>query len=220
VKTSVLDDLLDVYHLLLDAYGPRAWWPAETPFEVCIGAILTQNTNWRNVEKAIDNLKQEGVLTLERLHALPSERLAELIRPSGYYNVKSRRIASFVRFCSTEYGGSLGSMFCRPWQELRQELLSVPGIGRETADSILLYAGHQLTFVVDAYTKRLAYRLRIAAEDAGYEELRSLFMENMPGDVPLYNEYHALIVQHSKERCRKKPLCDGCPLIVRCRFSQ
>ena len=212
-------ELDTLFRLLLDAYGPRSWWPAETPFEVCVGAILTQNTNWGNVEKAIANLKRTGVLTPERLRLLPEDELAALIRPSGYFNVKGRRLKSFVSYLFERYEGRLDAMFARPWPELRVELLEVPGIGRETADSLLLYAGHQPTFVVDAYTKRLFVRLGLIGEDAGYEELRALFMENLPADVPLYNEYHALIVQHGKERCRKTPVCGGCPIAVRCRFS-
>ena len=218
VEQSVAHELDILFRLLLDTYGPRSWWPAETPFEVCVGAILTQNTNWGNVEKAIDNLKRIEALTPERLRLLPEDELAALIRPSGYFTIKGRRLKSFVSFLFERYDGRLDAMFARPWPELRDELLGVSGIGRETADSLLLYAGHQPTFVVDAYTKRLFSRLGLMGEEAGYEELRALFMENLPADAPLFNEYHAVIVQHGKERCRKKPVCCGCPLAVRCRF--
>ena len=218
MNQPALHELDTLFRLLLDAYGPRSWWPAETPFEVCVGAILTQNTNWGNVEKAIANLKLAGALTPERLRLLPEDELAALIRPSGYFNIKGRRLKSLVSHLFERYDGSLDAMFDRPWRELREELLGVSGIGRETADSLLLYAGHQPTFVVDAYTKRLFSRLGLIGAEAGYEELRALFMENLPADVLLYNEYHALIVQHAKERCRKTPVCGGCPLAVRCRF--
>ena len=216
---STFHNLDDLFRMLLDVYGPRSWWPAETPFEVCVGAILTQNTNWGNVEKAITNLKREGVLTPEGLRVITEGHLAALIRPSGYFNVKSRRLKSFIRHLFQQYDGCLDSMFFQSWRELREELLGISGIGRETADSILLYAGHQPTFVVDAYTKRLISRLGLIGGNAGYEEVRALFMENLPLDTTLYNEYHALIVHHGKERCRKKPLCEGCPLASRCRWS-
>jgi endonuclease-3 related protein len=210
--------LLDIFDTLLDAYGPRFWWPAETPFEVCVGAILTQNTNWGNVEKAIANLKAEGLLTPEGLREVPVERLAQLIRPAGYFNVKSARLKDFIGWLYREHGGSLDSMFSSNWRKLRDELLKVRGVGPETCDSILLYAGHKPSFVVDAYTKRLFSRLGLIAADAPYEQVRSLFMDNLPPDTELYNEYHALIVEHCKERCRKKPICPECPLRSRCEY--
>ena len=200
--------LLEIFDLLLARYGPRHWWPAETPFEVCVGAILTQNTNWGNVEKAIANLKREGLLSHAALRDVPVARLAEVIRPAGYYNVKSARLKEFIAWLFERYGGSLARMFAGDWRELRDELLKVKGIGRETADSILLYAGGKPSFVVDAYTKRLFASLGVIPEKAGYEEVRALF-----------NEYHALIVQHGKEHCRKKPCCQGCGLHFLC-FSR
>jgi endonuclease III related protein len=206
------ETLLHIFDLLLAQYGPLHWWPAETPFEVCVGAILTQNTNWRNVEKAIVNLKQEGVLTAEALRDLPRERLAALIQPSGFFNVKSVRLQAFINWLHDRYGGSLENMFRGDWRELREDLLKVKGIGRETCDSILLYAGHKPTFVVDAYTVRLFSRLGLVREKAGYEEVRALFMANLPGDAGLFNEYHALIVRHGKDHCRTKPRCSGCVL--------
>ena len=177
-----------------------------------MGAILTQNTNWGNVEKAIVNLKQADILSASGIHAVPREELAELIRPAGFFNVKSERLKGFVQWLFDRAGGSLDELFRTDWRQLREELLAVHGIGRETADSILLYAGHQPTFVVDAYTKRLFSRLGIVEETVGYEELRSLFMENLPPDVALFNEYHALIVEHCKEHCKKRHRCEGCLL--------
>lgn len=203
--------LMEVFDALFKRYGALHWWPADTPFEVCVGAILTQNTNWLNVEKAIHNLKREGRLSLEALWEIDRERLAELIRPSGFFNVKSARLKDFIGWV-LERHGTLDAMFAGDWQELREELLAVRGIGRETCDSILLYAGGKPSFVVDAYTKRLCSRLGLVGEEAGYEELRALFMNALPQDSALFNEYHALIVEHCKRHCRKKPLCDGCPL--------
>jgi endonuclease-3 related protein len=208
------DKLIDIYRLLLDRYGHLHWWPAETPFEVCVGAILTQNTNWGNVEKAISNLKREGFLTPEALRDLPVERLAELIRPAGYFNVKSVRLKGFIDWLFGSYDGSLERMFAGEWRKLREELLTVKGIGPETADSILLYAGCKPSFVVDAYTRRLLASLGLISGREGYGEIRALFMENLPEDVDLFNEFHALIVQHAKEHCRKKPRCAGCPLHI------
>ncbi|WP_298438303.1 endonuclease III domain-containing protein [Geobacter sp.] len=210
------EQLREIFNLLLDRYGPRHWWPAETPFEVCVGAILTQNTNWGNVEKAIANLKRERLLSPEALRELPAERLAEVIRPAGFFNVKGARLKEFVGFLFARYGGSLERMLGGEWQELREELLGVRGIGRETADSILLYAGGKPTFVVDAYTRRLFSALGLVDPRADYEAVRALFMENLPPDVPLFNEYHALIVEHCKEHCRKTPRCGGCRLHLRC----
>ena len=206
------DRLLEIYHQLLARYGHRHWWPAETPFEVCVGAILTQNTNWGNVEKAIHNLKRAGLLTPDGILRTPRGELADLIRPAGFFNVKSERLQGFVAWLSERAGGSLDRLFETDWCELREELLAVRGIGRETADSILLYAGQQPTFVVDAYTKRLFSRLGLVRETIDYEELRSLFMAHLPADVALFNEYHALIVEHCKEHCRKRHRCEGCVL--------
>jgi endonuclease III related protein len=210
--------LLKIFDILLEAHGARFWWPAESPFEVCVGAILTQNTNWGNVEKAIANLKGAGLLSVEGLREVAAERLAELIRPAGYFNVKSARLKDFVGWLFEVHGGSLDSMFSHDWRGLRDELLTVRGVGPETCDSILLYAGHQPSFVVDAYTRRLFSRIGPVSAKAGYDEVRSLFMASLPADVKLYNEYHALIVQHCKEFCRKKPLCEECPLRLGCGY--
>jgi endonuclease-3 related protein len=216
VGSSMKETLLRIFDLLLQRYGPLRWWPAETPLEVCAGAILTQNTSWGNVEKAIANLKGEGLLTLPALRDVPADRLGTVIRPAGFFNVKSLRLKEFIGWLYDRHGGDLDLMFSGDWQELRGELLEVKGIGRETADSILLYAGRKPTFVVDAYTKRLFSRLGLLPENAGYEEVRSLFMENLPADEALFNEYHALIVQHGKEHCRKRPRCTGCDLHILC----
>jgi endonuclease-3 related protein len=209
--------LLTIFDLLHDRYGPLHWWPADTPFEVCVGAILTQNTSWGNVEKAIANLKQEGLLTYPSLLNLPPERLAAVIRPAGFFNLKSIRLKAFINWLHENYDGDLERMFKSDWRELREELLKVKGIGRETADSMLLYGGRKPSFVVDAYTMRLFSRLALIRENAGYEEVRSLFMENLPGDPELFNEYHALIVQHGKDHCRKKARCTGCAIHFLCR---
>lgn len=208
--------LLEIFHHLLVQYGHLHWWPAESPFEVCVGAILTQNTNWGNVERAIANLKQERLLSPEALRDVPVERLAEVIRPAGFFNVKSARLKEFVAWLFARHGGSLERMFSGDWRELREELLKVKGVGRETCDSMLLYAGHQPTFVVDAYTRRLFSLLGLIPAAAGYEEVRALFMDNLPPDVELFNEYHALIVEHCKRHCRTKPRCPGCPLHIGC----
>lgn len=208
--------LMEIFKRLLGHYGPLEWWPAETPFEVCVGAILTQNTAWSNVEKAIVALKAAGILTPEGLRDAPPDRLAALIRPAGYFNVKSQRLKDFIQWLYKRHGGSLERMFAGDWHLLRDELLGVRGIGPETCDSILLYAGQKPTFVVDAYTRRLFHRLGLLPEQAGYETTQALFMENLPPDVPLFNEYHALIVEQCKQFCRTRPRCGGCPLADRC----
>jgi endonuclease III related protein len=202
---------MEVFDTLLKQYGPLHWWPAQTPIEVCVGAILTQNTNWLNVEKAIVNLRREGLLSAEALWDIDRERLADLIRPSGFFNVKSVRLKDFVGWLLAGHG-SLDAMFSGDWRGLREELIAVRGIGRETCDSILLYAGGKPSFVVDAYTGRLFSRLGLVRESDSYEQVRAFFMNALPSDSVLFNEYHALIVEHCKRHCRKKPLCDGCPL--------
>jgi endonuclease-3 related protein len=205
--------LLAIYGALYKAYGPQHWWPGETPFEVMVGAVLTQNTAWANVEKAITNLKRHDLLTPSRLSAVTLKRLALLIRPSGYFNVKAKRLKHLVSFITREYGGSLGRLFAEGPAELRRKLLEVHGIGPETADSILLYAAKKPFFVVDAYTKRVFGRHGLVVENAGYHDVQGLVMENLPRSGRLFNEYHALIVRVAKERCKRRgPLCLGCPL--------
>jgi len=202
---------MELFEALQKRYGARHWWPADTPFEVCVGAILTQNTNWGNVEKAIANLKREGLLSADALREIDQERLAELIRPSGFFNVKSARLKGFLGWFQERYG-SLDAMFSGDWRTLREELIAVKGIGPETCDSILLYAGGKPSFVVDAYTRRLFSRLGLVREEDDYHRVRALFMDTLPCDVALFNEYHALIVEQCKRHCKKKPSCDGCPL--------
>ncbi|MGB7913108.1 MAG: endonuclease III domain-containing protein [Desulfobaccales bacterium] len=202
--------LRELYERLYQAFGPQGWWPGETPFEVALGAILTQNTNWNNVAKVMARLKAEDRLTAAALTALPEAELAELIRPSGYYNLKARRVKSFLTFLQEEYQGSLKLMMRDSLEKLRPKLLSVKGVGPETADSILLYALEKPTFVVDAYTFRILSRHQLAPESCAYEDLRRLFMDHLPADVGLYQEYHGLLVRLGKEWCRPQPLCSSC----------
>ena len=204
--------LMEMFERLLAHFGPQNWWPAETPLEVMIGAVLTQNTNWSNVEKAIGNLKEQGLISLDRLLSLSAEELARHIRPAGYYNVKARRLQNLLRFIADQYEGDLELLFDQDAFALREALLSVNGIGRETADSIVLYAANKPLFVVDAYTFRILTRHGMAPEEADYHEIQGLFMDHLPEDVRLYNELHALIVLTGKNYCRKTPLCSECPL--------
>ncbi len=202
-----------IYRELFKAYGPQEWWPGDTPFEVIVGAVLTQNTAWANVEKAIANLKHQRLLTPARLAGIPSRKLASLIRPSGYYNIKTKRLKHLLAFILNDYSGSLANMFTADTESLRPNLLAINGIGPETADSILLYAGGKPCFVVDSYTKRIFSRHGLIAPDAVYDKVQRLFTDNLPRETSLYNEYHALIVRVGKEHCKKKkPLCTGCPL--------
>lgn len=197
---------------MFDTLGPQQWWPGETPFEIIIGAILTQNTNWSNVEKAIKNLKTAGKLSPEEIYGLGLTELAHLIRPSGFFNIKARRVKTFIDWLFSKYGGKLHEMFAQDLQTLRNELLAVKGIGPETADSILLYAGNFPTFVVDAYTYRILSRHGFIPEETTYDEMKALFEENLPRDVKLFNEYHALLVNIGKMFCRPKKFCEQCPL--------
>lgn len=210
------ETLLDVYHRLYRHFGPQHWWPARTPFEVTVGAILTQSVAWSNVERAIANLDGRGLIDVPALARVPADELARLIRPAGYYNVKARKLKAFVGFLMDNYGGNLAAVFQQPLGRARDELLAVYGIGPETADSILLYAGNLPSFVIDAYTRRICGRLGIGAPDE-YEALRTFFMANLPREAPLYNEYHALLVALGKDRCLKsRPRCQGCPVAAVC----
>lgn len=204
--------LLKMYNRLFKSFGRQYWWPGETDFEVVTGAILTQNTNWDNVKKAIQNLKDAGVFTPKKLYEIDRERLADLIRPSGYFNVKAKRLKNFIEWLFLHYCGSLSKMFLQDFVALRTQLLSVNGIGRETADSILLYAAKQPTFVVDAYTKRVLVRHGLISEDFDYETIKAFFEDNLPRDVALYNEFHALLVRVGNNFCKPKMQCDECPL--------
>jgi endonuclease-3 related protein len=205
--------LMAMYQALFRAYGPQHWWPGDTPFEVVVGAILTQNTAWINVEKAIKNLKQERLLSPARLREVTPRRLALLIRPSGYFNIKAKRLANLMDFLAGRYRGSLVRMLRDEPGDLRKGLLLVNGIGPETADSIILYAAGKPVFVVDAYTKRIFTRHGLVSERAGYDDVQQLFMGSLPGDAGLFNEYHALLVKAGKLHCKKRaPQCPGCPL--------
>ena len=203
---------MKIYKRLYKAYGPRHWWPGETPFEVMVGAILTQNTSWRNVEKAIQNLKVRKVLHARGIHQLKRSQLASLIRPSGYFRIKADRLKAFVNFLFENYKGNVGKMRKERLTILRQRLLDIKGIGPETADSILLYGLKKPIFVVDAYTKRILSRHGILSERASYEEVQRLFMDYLPQDGRLFNEFHALLVHLGKSLCKKTPRCNLCPL--------
>lgn len=205
--------LKEIYDKILSHFGRQHWWPGETPFEVVIGAILTQNTNWSNVEKAINNLKSSGLLSPEGLHKCALSRLADLIKPAGYFNVKAKRLKGFIDYLFENYEGDLNRLFNKETSALREELLTIKGIGPETADSIVLYAAEKPTFVCDAYTYRIMLRHRFIPEETGYDELKALFEDALPKNVKLFNEYHALLVRLGKTYCKKtKPLCYKCPL--------
>ena len=205
-------DLKEIYRRLYSAFGPQRWWPARTPFEVMVGAILTQNTNWKNVEKAITNLRSNRLLTPQAIEAVSVKRLARFIRPAGYFNVKARRLKDYVRFFIDEFNGQVPRMKKENPAKLRTKLLAVKGIGPETADSILLYALDFPVFVVDAYTRRFLFRHNMIDSKAGYEEIQRLFMKHLEPQKRLFNEYHALIVQLGKEFCRPQAACECCPL--------
>ncbi|MDD2235776.1 MAG: endonuclease III domain-containing protein [Kiritimatiellae bacterium] len=203
----------EVYHALFTAWGPQHWWPGRTRLEMMVGAILTQNTAWTNVEKAIRILRREKVLSFGRLEQASEEQLAEWIRPTGYFRVKARRLKAFIHLLRDDYGGNLNRMLAQPTDILRARLLSVNGIGPETADSILLYAGGHCVFVVDAYTRRFLTRHGWADEAYTYDDLARLFTEAMPCEAEVYNEFHALIVHLGKEHClAREPKCAECPL--------
>ncbi len=201
-----------IYDKLYKAYGPMHWWPGETSFEVMVGAILTQNTSWKNVEKAIQHLKEKRVLNSEGIYRLQKAQLASLIKSSGYYRIKADRLKAFVNFLFENYAGNVKRMRKENLRTLRKKLLGVKGIGPETADSILLYGLGKPIFVVDAYTKRILSRHRMISERASYEEIQSLFMRNLPHHRRLFNEYHALLVHLGKTVCKKVPRCDVCPI--------
>jgi endonuclease-3 related protein len=206
-----------IFDRLLEHFGERNWWPGDTKFEVVIGAILTQNTAWRNVEKAIGNLKREGLLDEKGLHRASTSTVAKLVRPSGYYNQKARRLKIFTHHLHNRHGGDLEAMFESDVSELREELLGIEGIGPETADSIILYAAGKPTFVVDAYTLRLVRRFPFPVKPV-YGTVKQFFEENLKRDVYLFNEYHALVVWLGKDLCgARKTRCRDCPLNNRCK---
>jgi endonuclease-3 related protein len=208
--------LSEIFHVLSSSHGPQHWWPGDTPFEVMVGAILTQNTAWQNVAQAIGNLERERLLRANALlHAEP-ERVKALIAPAGYYNVKYERLMGLLRYLAS-YGLELEELRRLPLAQVRDELLAVKGVGPETADSIVLYALERPVFVVDAYTRRLFSRLGHEwMEKATYDEVQGFFMEALPRDTAVYNEFHALIVVHCKDTCKKKPRCEGCCLFSLC----
>ncbi|MBW1681268.1 MAG: endonuclease III domain-containing protein [Deltaproteobacteria bacterium] len=204
--------LMEMFERMSAHFGPCNWWPADSPLEMMAGAVLTQNTNWQNVEKALENLKKARWLSLQTLHRLTERELAGAIRPAGYYNIKAGRLKNLVRFIVERYGTDLSAFLEEDTETLREGLLSVKGIGPETADSILLYAAGRPVFVVDAYTHRILARHEMAEEQSTYHELQSLFMDHLPPDPGLFNEFHALIVRVGKTYCRKKADCGRCPL--------
>ena len=205
--------LSSIYAALRAEFGPRNWWPADTPFEVMVGAVLTQNTNWGNVERAIGNLKRAGMLGPAALAAAGADELQALIRPAGYYRQKAARLKRLVEWLMSAAGGEVSGLRGRSTEELREQLLSLSGIGPETADSILLYALDRMTFVVDAYTKRALVRHQMVGPECSYYELQEFVCDGLPQDLELYRDYHAQFVELGKRLCRKKPLCDRCPLL-------
>ena len=214
--------LLAVYNLLLAEYGPRGWWPGDGPFDVIIGAILTQAASWKNVELALANLKGAGCWSFQAIHACPQETLAEIVRPSGYFNAKAAKLKAFASHLLERHEGNLDRMFSQDTQPLRQELLSIHGIGPETADDILVYAAGKPSFVIDTYTIRIMERLGILPESPRprYADWQDLFHRRLPADVPLFNEFHALLDHHAGRACRKTPVCGGCCLLAHCATGQ
>jgi endonuclease III related protein len=208
--------LHDVYRRLRRHRGPAGWWPGETPFEICLGAILVQNTAWTNVAKALDTLRSRRMLSYAALEGLTAAEIAPLIRSAGCFNVKARRVRAFLDFLGATYGGRVEAMRNVDPQTLRAQLLAVSGIGRETADSIALYAAERPLFVIDAYTRRVFSRLGLVTGDEPYDELQRRFMRDVPPKVALYNDFHAQIVLLAQETCRPRPLCPACPLEAMC----
>src|SRR5664280_129086 len=208
--------LLQLFDILLAAFGPQHWWPGDTPFEVAVGAVLTQNTSWSNVEKAITSLKATNAMTATSLLALSASDLEQAIRPAGYYRVKAQYLRTLAEWVSRRASGDLSSLASEDADTLRRELLALRGVGRETADSILLYAIGKPVFVVDAYTRRIAARLRLLPEGAAYESTKQYFVARLPEDAQLFNEFHGLLVHLAKEHCRARPVCLDCPLEACC----
>lgn len=211
-KTNYKKTLNKMYTQLYKAFGPQHWWPGETPFEIAVGAVLTQNTNWGNVERAINNLKRQKALTARTLQQMTDKKLALLIKPAGYFNIKTKRLKEFLNFLVNHYKGSMAKMGVEDAQPLRKKLLNINGIGPETADSILLYALEKPVFVIDAYTRRVLERHKLILEKATYHEIQAMFHRNLPHNTELFNEYHALFVRLGKDFCKTKPKCEGCPL--------
>ena len=209
---------MDIYHKLLATFGHRRWWPAQTRDEVIIGAILTQNVAWKNAKIAIDNLRKHNLLTLEAIHEASIPEIATLIKPTRFYNQKAQKLKYFIDFLFYKYGRNLDALFSQDTGELRRELLNIKGLGEETADSILLYAGEKPVFVIDAYTKRIFSRLGLTGGEWSYHAYQQFFMERLVKDVKLYNDYHAQIVHLGHVYCKKhEPECTTCPLNKLCR---
>ena len=214
--------LPEVYRRLYAAYGPQGWWPGESAFEVIAGAILTQSAAWSNVEKALASMRAAGCWSFEAVAALPEPELAAIIHSSGYYNAKARKLRAFAFHLLDRYGGDLGVMLDQDVEQLRAELLSIHGIGEETADDIIVYAAEKPSFVIDSYTRRILERMGLApgGRRPGYRDYQALFHDSLPADTPLYNEYHALLDHHAKVTCTKrKPKCAGCCLADICPAS-
>jgi endonuclease-3 related protein len=221
VDNQVTGETLQIiYQKLMDCYGPQHWWPAQEPFEVMVGAVLTQSAAWVNVEKAIASLKAAGALAPEPLRQLTLPELAQLIRPCGYYNAKALKLKSLAHWLGENYGDDLDELFASGISSLRHQLLSVHGIGEETADSIILYAANKPVFVIDAYTRRIISRIGLNPDSNSYTAYQLLFMGNLPADVSLFNEYHALLVCLGKNVCRSRPLCQQCCLDTLCQFGK
>ena len=202
-----------LYDKLFSWYGPSHWWPGESPFEIAVGAVLTQNTAWTNVEKAIDNLKAAGMLDIHRIHAVDESRLASLIRPSGYYNIKTKRLKNLISLIMDSFSGDLAAFFSQELDTLRPSLLGVNGIGKETADSICCYAADKEIFVVDAYTRRILLRHHIIDPDWGYDDIQQLFETKLARRLDVYKDLHAFMVFIGKEYCKaRNPQCEACPL--------
>ena len=214
--------LMEVYQLLYDEYGPRNWWPGEGPFDVIVGAILTQAASWKNVELALANLKAADCWSFKAIDACPPAELAEIVRPSGYFNAKAAKLKAFAAHVLQQYEGDLDRMFALDTELLREELLSIHGIGPETADDILVYAALKPSFVIDTYTIRILERLgiKLGQERPKYGHWQQLFHEQLPAEVPLFNEFHALLDHHAGQSCRKTPICNGCCLLDICATGQ
>jgi endonuclease III related protein len=208
--------LLEIYRRLFELYGPQHWWPGESPFEVMVGAILTQSTAWQNVEKAITNLKNAGIMSPSALRDISTQELAKLIYPAGYYNAKALKLQALVNWLWVFYGDNLRQVFALNTETLRTQLLAIHGIGPETADSILLYAANKPVFVIDTYTRRIIHRLDLTPENDSYDAYQTLFTGSLPQNTQLFNEYHACLVRLGKEACWKQPHCDGCCLLDIC----
>lgn len=211
-QKSTRKKLLQIYQNLYKVIGPRHWWPGDSPFEIIIGAILTQNTSWKNVERAIRALKDKKLLEPLKLYKIEEGLLAQTVKSSGFFNIKAKRVKNFICFLFEHYQGSLEKMFSENVTPLREKLLKINGIGPETADSILLYGGEKPIFVVDAYTKRILERHNLVPKGARYGEIQELFMKNLESDVSMFNEYHALLVYAGKHFCKRRPNCEHCPM--------